>query len=261
MAHYQEWFLKVGSINKINWPGNEYSFGIGRVIETHACRGKHENNDLVFFFSEDDFDGEVLIKHKEQYVSLPDMTDLAETNLLMPLAFALWAWERLNLEIGEIALVTGDNVFSGVFAQAARLYGALPVFQLGNDLKDFQGIDNIEINRDEPLATIELLRNRIQDKAGFAAIDLSGKPEIIDVIFEVLPKWGKIMLLKQAEYPLTIDYYNNLHRKGICMFSYQLNPVVLFENKLELASIITRACRITQSRTMSKSFLGCLPTI
>lgn len=261
MAHNQETFLRIGSISKINWPGNEYSFGIGKVIEPHVCMEKHENNNLVLFFAKDDFDSEVIIKRKEQYIPLPDMTHLKETSLLIPLAFALWAWERLNLEIGEIALVSGDNAFSCFFAQAARLYGALPVFQLGNDLKDFQGIDNIEINRDEPLATIELLRNRIQDKTGFAAIDLSGKPEIIDVIFEVLPKWGKLMLLKQTKYPLTIDYYNNLHRKGIYMLSYEFNPAVLFENKSELVSIITRACRIIQNKAMSNSLLGCLPTI
>lgn len=152
----------------------------------------------------------------------------AQVALHVPaLALSLWAWEQMQLEIGEAAVYTAESPFEHFLGETAILRGALPVFQLGA-ASNYRTPDGVEV-----LAVGETLLNelkgRLADSVGLAAIDLSGKAEVTDVIFETLPRWGRLLLAAHRPTPINIDFYNNVHRKGIDMRGCSFDPLQVFD--------------------------------
>jgi len=50
---------------------------------------------------------------------------------------------------------------------------------------------------------------------GAAVIELTGSPSVWDSILENLQMWGRILAAGPASSQLTIDFYNNVHRKSV----------------------------------------------
>jgi hypothetical protein len=157
----------------------------------------------------------------------------AEAALHVPaLALSLWAWDQMQLEIGEAAVYTPDSPFPHFLGQAALLRGALPVIQLGTS-STYQPPAHVDVmNSAESSALLNELKGRLADCVGAAAIDASGKAEITDVIFETLPRWGRLLLAAQRPTPINIDFYNNVHRKGIDMRGCSFDPLQVFDPAL-----------------------------
>lgn len=168
----------------------------------------------------------------EQCIRIDDGLS-AEAALQVPaLALSLWAWDQLQLEIGEAAVYTADAPFEHFLGETALLRGALPVIQVGRaSAYSPQGqVEVLDIAESGDLLT--RLKGRLADSVGAAAIDLSGKAEVTDVIFETLPRWGRLMLAAHRASPLNIDFYNNIHRKGVDMRGCSLDPLQVFEPAL-----------------------------
>jgi hypothetical protein len=88
------------------------------------------------------------------------------------------------------------------------------------------------LNGEESSALLTELKGRLTDCVGVAAIDASGKAEVTDVIFETLPRWGRLLLAAQRPTPINIDFYNNVHRKGIDMRGCSFDPLQVFDPAL-----------------------------
>jgi hypothetical protein len=157
----------------------------------------------------------------------------AEVALHVPaLALSLWAWDQMQLEIGEAAVYTAESPFQHFLGEAALLRGALPVIQLGSS-STYLAPPHVQVlDAGESSALLTELKGRLADCVGVAAIDLSGKAEVTDVIFETLPRWGRLLLAAHQPAPINIDFYNNVHRKGIDMRGCSLDPLQVFDPAL-----------------------------
>ena len=138
----------------------------------------------------------------------------------------------MQLEIGEAAVYTPESPFEHFLGEAALLRGALPVIQLGPS-STYRAPSHAQVlDSGESSALLTELKGRLADCVGVAAIDLSGKAEVTDVIFETLPRWGRLLLAAHRPAPINIDFYNNVHRKGIDMRGCSLDPLQVFEPAL-----------------------------
>jgi hypothetical protein len=172
------------------------------------------------------------------------------------LAFTLWIWEKLSLELGEVAVYSGGTFLSELVGQVALRRGGCPVIRLGKPVSEdlHPGIETLSLQ--DPELAVEKLRQRIAGKTGFAAVDLSGLPEIVDVILEALPRWGRVMLLGFESRPVTIDFYKNVHYKGAVILSAVFDPSLVFAKDPELAAQLPRAIRILRSAPAGQSLLA-----
>jgi hypothetical protein len=142
------------------------------------------------------------------------------------LAGVLRAWDRLEVELGEVALVTDDHPLSRLTALVATWYGALPVLLLGRGAApaDLAGVRWIAVD-DDPDATLGRVRGELASRPGAVAIELSGRADVVDFLLEALPTYARVLLAGERRELLTIDYYVNLHRKGLVVHSGRLQPV------------------------------------
>jgi threonine dehydrogenase-like Zn-dependent dehydrogenase len=230
-------------------------YGVGRVIGPRTKDDVFSDNSLVLVRISNSYTSEIAVRKKDCII-VPNTLGVDLALLAPPLAFALWTWEKLHLELGEVAVYTDGNPFSSLIGQVAIWRGGLPVIRVGRD--DGGELNNkIEIlNIEDPDVTVEKLKKRIEGKAGFAAIDLSGNPEIIDILLEVLPRWGRLMVAGQKSQPFLIDFYKNIHRKGASVFSTIFDPSLIFEDDHELLEQLNKAFLILQNECMAQTLLN-----
>jgi hypothetical protein len=144
---------------------------------------------------------------------------IARDSILLPtVAKALWIWDTLRLDLGEVALVTDDDDLGPLVALAATWYGPSSVLFL----TDRAGLAMPGVTTVPAIsggAETKALATRLSDRPGTAAIELSGRSDVVDVLLEAMPRFSRLMLAGTAREPLTIDYYVNVHRKGLRLVS------------------------------------------
>ena len=97
---------------------------------------------------------------------------------------ALWIWDTLKLEMGEVALVTDPHPNARLIALAATWYGASPVLLRTTEAGAVpHGVELLVPGRADE---VRLLAERLQVRPKVAAVDLSGRSETIDLLLESL---------------------------------------------------------------------------
>jgi hypothetical protein len=135
---------------------------------------------------------------------------------------ALWVWDTLRLEIGEVALITDDHRDANLMALAATWYGASPVLFITDDEVSVpRGVTPLRPIAGGP--ETKALAARLSERPGAAAIDLTGRSDTVDVLLEAMPRFSRLLLGGTSREPLTIDYYVNVHRKGLRLVSAALD--------------------------------------
>jgi threonine dehydrogenase-like Zn-dependent dehydrogenase len=192
-------------------------------------------------------------------LTLPVPLDPALAILVPPLAAALAVWETLRLEIGDAAVWTGSGPLSALVGQTALWRGACPGIELGSEssgVLDARQVEHIELSDTEAAARLAEL---VAARPGFAAVDLSGRADVIDVLLEVIPRWGRLLLAGPPGTPVTIDYYRNVHRKGIVLATTILEPSRVFDAQSDARTQVARACAVLGNPRMaaqSRALLG-----
>ncbi|MBD3868861.1 MAG: hypothetical protein IFK94_12105 [Acidobacteria bacterium] len=153
------------------------------------------------------------------------------------LASALHAWEELRLEVGETALVAGSGTLTNVFCLAALWCGACPVITLGPD-GHVDGVSGWDIPAEDPEPTLDRLTTELAAVPAVAAVDLTGRAAVADMFFEVLPQYARLLLAGDTGEPLTIDYYVNIHRKGIDLMAREIDVSSVDARMLQRASAL-----------------------
>jgi hypothetical protein len=59
-------------------------------------------------------------------------------------------------------------------------------------------------------------------------VDFSGSPDVWNVMLQAAPYWSRIVASALAEIPMTIDFYNNIHRKGVTIYGLPMTAQHLF---------------------------------
>lgn len=192
-------------------------------------------------------DASILVVPDAECFPVPLSLGTDEALLAVPLASAMYLWDRLGLELGEVAMYTEGSDFADLIGQVAIWRGGLPVIRLDRSSGGIP-LDRGEClsiaDQEESLRRLQLL---IKDKPGLAAVDLSGRPEMIDLILEIIPRWGRVMLAGQSQQPVTVDFYTNVHRKGAVVLCEAFDPLRILEKK-ERASYLSMAFRLVEKK-------------
>jgi NADPH:quinone reductase-like Zn-dependent oxidoreductase len=180
-------------------------------------------------------------------VLLPPGVTLAQALLVPSLAAVLALWETLQLELGDVAVITSGSVLSPLAAEVALWRGGCPVVTLGPaSVADNPATTHIDWS--EPEEAGRQLLAAIGSRPGFAALELSGRADMMDLLFESIPRWGRLLLAGSAGQPITVDFYKNIHRKGVTVNTAVLEPAALFIPGAGAAARaqVTHAIRILQ---------------
>jgi hypothetical protein len=179
-----------------------------------------------------------------------------ERALAVPtLACALWSWDSLQLELGDAAIYTpGPPLLERAIAATAVWRGGLPVIRLRADAAaaPADGVEDVSIgNAQQAISRLSAIARRAP---GFAAIDLWGRADVLDILFEVLPRWSRVLLGARSTAPLTVDFYNNVHRKGVYMRTTRLDPSRVLDPALrtQFAPFIEQAIRILANDELAR---------
>jgi hypothetical protein len=171
-----------------------------------------------------------------------------ETALLAPaVARALWMWDAMELELGELAVVTDGHPFSSLAATVSRWYGAEPMLLGANGI----GGTYTYAGAEYPASALPAA---LRSAPGVAAAELSGATELLDVLLEALPAFARLMLAGARGETVTIDFYVNVHRKGLTMLSGILEPLASFSSQSEIERVeralrlLTRPARAAECR-------------
>ena len=133
------------------------------------------------------------------------------------LAKALKVWRQLRLEIGEAAIYTDGDELTDVVGLVAAWQGGLPVVRLtsASVVPVVSTGDDVETIGVDDGAAVERLRSITSTAPGVAAVDLSGNGEVISMLLEALPRWGRLLLAGPSPQPFTTAFYADVHRKGV----------------------------------------------
>jgi NADPH:quinone reductase-like Zn-dependent oxidoreductase len=248
-----------GTSEQVQALGGYEPYSVGRLATTGTTR---VDPVTVLVRGRHQVDSEVKVSSAD-VVALSRSLDVSSAVLVPPVAAALALWETLNLELGEAAVWTGGSPLSGLVGQVALWRGACPAVELGSTesnggAEGRQGIEVIDWTDAESASA--KLTEVAADKPGFAAIDLSGRADVIDSLLEAIPRWGRLILAGPPGSNLTIDFYKNVHRKGIIISSTILEPAAIFEtSRPEVLSQVPRAIEVLSNPVMAnqcKRLLG-----
>jgi threonine dehydrogenase-like Zn-dependent dehydrogenase len=157
----------------------------------------------------------------DRVAPLPDEA-ITHAALIPLLAVALAVVELLEVEIGDCCVVAGDSDVAKITALAASWAGALPVILVSRSgAPVLPEIRSIQVGDME--ATITSLTAELRDHPGVVAVDLSGVAEMADMLLQSMPMFSRVVLGGEARQPLTIDFYTNVHRKGLILHSTTLD--------------------------------------
>jgi hypothetical protein len=169
----------------------------------------------------------------------------SETALMIPLVVeALRAWDSLQLEIGAAAVVTQDRPWAPLFELVASWYGAFPVKVGPADgdhgaASDFDAVAALG----RTLATYPLV----------CAVELTGRSEVVDTMLEAIPPSSRVLFAGPRHDRFTIDYYVNVHRKGLHLGSTILSPLRLFTPEGRHQGLFDRATRLLASAARARA--------
>jgi NADPH:quinone reductase-like Zn-dependent oxidoreductase len=204
--------------------------GLAPFTVARRCSNSASDADALLLVPGDgQVDAEVDIENRHTLRLSPTMT-VAQALLIPPLAAVLALWETLQLELGDVAVITAGSVLSPLAAEVALWRGACPVVTLGPAAVS-DGAAATAIDWSDPEEASRHLLAAVGDRPGFAALELSGRAEMIDLLFESIPRWGRLLLAGSAGQPITVDFYKNIHRKGVTVNTAVLEPAALFDAK------------------------------
>lgn len=180
----------------------------------------------------------------------------AERLILVPrLALALLIWEAAGLELGELATYTSGSSFEGLVALVAGWRSGRDALRI--DLNDGTaalppGTRAVDVST--PQRAIEDLHNASREACGFASVVFSRGPEAIEMLLEAMPVWGRLVVATSVTEPATIDFYNNVHRKGVRVIGVPSTPLAAFDagRRPTVGRSLRRALRIMNSKDLGE---------
>jgi threonine dehydrogenase-like Zn-dependent dehydrogenase len=215
-----EQILKLNEIKNIKGPGFSHYF-----IGNPEIKGDEECDHYLFL--KNALKNENCVD-KDHCIPIPKKLDKKFAVLIPTIAKELKILETVNLEIGELVIVTGEGIIPKLFSLCALWHGARYVIQFTDEKKCLAEIQNIKINQIANVDKRREIAGKIATTPGFVAIDTIGKTDIIDHLLELLPVWGRLILMGDTEPELTIDYYNNVHRKAAHIITSNFNIEEIF---------------------------------
>jgi threonine dehydrogenase-like Zn-dependent dehydrogenase len=153
--------------------------------------------------------------------------------LVPPVATALRAWDLLRPELGTAAAVT-PGPWAPLLSVVARWYGATPMLVGQSSPSEGRGAD---------ADSVASLAKTLADSPAVCAAELTGRADMVDLLLESLPKYSRVLFAGPCGDRFTIDYYVNVHRKGLQLSSTVLSALDVFSHS-EGRDLVLRASRL-----------------
>jgi hypothetical protein len=221
------------------WHSAVRAYGVGEIVQPRDLRSRRLPLVLVALEGEGPQEIDVPL---HLTVPVPEALDPDVALLVPAVAGVLRVWDTLALEIGDAAVITAGHFCAPLAAVAAGWYGALPVLYC-SDGAEVPGTERLPVADGDVL--LKTLRERLGGCSGVAALELSGRADVVDSMLEAIPRFTRLGMFGAKRESLTIDYYVNVHRKGLEMVSGVLDPFAALTRQSERAlDDIARASRL-----------------
>jgi hypothetical protein len=201
-------------------------FSVGHIVAHSAGEGLPEETSILVR-GEYPVGSEVRLAARN-CLGVPGEMSPSLALLILPVATALSVWRTIGLELGEAAAWTAGDPLAPLIGQMALWHGACPAIELAPSHAP-ELPDVVRIDWSDPEEATRRLVDATSTRPGFAAADLSGRADIIDLFFETMPRWGRLLLAGPHGPRVTIDFYKNLHRKGAVVATGTLEPANAFD--------------------------------
>lgn len=231
-------------------------FAIGTVAGSERKRARPARVVLLLPESSGPEEEEVLVS-ADQLFEVPEALSDSAGLALFPVAAVLGLWDRLELELGEVALVTGGSWCSNLAVVVASWYGAFPVFCARcEDSRPARGVRVIDAS--SPTTALASLRETFGTEPA-VVLELSGSAETVDLVLDAVPAFSRVMLAGASQERLVLDFYTNVHRKGLMLLSStaELGMLARAGNRT-LSRQLARAARLLMKPGRVEDCLGAL---
>ena len=185
---------------------------------------------------------------------LPRDLPLDRAVIVPSLAYALWIWDACGLEIGDVAVYTSGSAVDRLIARIAAWRCGGRIIRLDTGDAEWDSAAEVTILEvPDPQEAVEKLAQALRSAPGVAAAVMTGDAAVMDVILEAIPMWGRVVLASRTTDAATVDFYNNVHRKGCRIVSVPGSPDDIFDaHWIQFAaSHIVRAVRILQNDALA----------
>lgn len=229
-------------------------FGVGRVLDRGGSSEMPPGTSLVIARLADGDEGRAMLAEGD-YALVPGGVEADTALMAAPLALCLWVWRTLGLELGEAAIFTDGSPLAELIGRVAAWQGAMPVIRVSADggaVRSTPGQTTVDAHGDAAMRDIVAA---VCDKPGTAAVDLSGRPDIIDLLLESLPARGRLMIAGRVRQPLTIDFYRNVHLKGASIAFSPLEPCAVFDDERGAVRLLPNAFRLLEKEGVTRTLL------
>jgi hypothetical protein len=192
-------------------------------------------------------------------LQVADSLDAIHALALPPLAVALSMWESLHLELGDAAVFTSGSPLSALAGQVALWRGGCPVVELG-PAESGSASEMPRVDWSDPEAAAKQLTEATAKRPGFAAVELSGRADVLDILLEMMPRSSRLLLAGPAGKPVTIDFYKNIHRKGAVIAATDVESASIFDHArgTSVRDQIAAATHTLQNARMAHACLSLL---
>jgi threonine dehydrogenase-like Zn-dependent dehydrogenase len=150
--------------------------------------------------------------------------------LVLPVATALRAWDRALPELGSAAVIT-PGPWAPLFSVVAGWYGATPMLAGGASPRGEDG------------DAVASLTRKLTAYPSVSAAELTGRADMVDLLLESVPKYSRVLFAGPRGDRFTIDYYVNVHRKGLHLVSAVLSALDAFKEPAG-GDLVVRAARL-----------------
>lgn len=241
-----------GHSNHATPPTGFTPFVVGRLVD--ARDGGHWAKGDRVLVGVSDPKAEEVEASSSACVRVPDGLDTADALLIPSTAQALRVWRLLRLELGEAAVYTDGIRLADFVGFVAVWRGGLPVIRLaaGGPIPD---VETVSIK--DAASAVERVRSLTANAPGLAAVDLSGCGDVIAMLLEALPRWGRLMLAVPCPEPFTTAFYTDIHRKGVVVCSAgDLHSI--FAEPAQWQVDVRNACRLLMDAKRATTLRDCL---
>jgi hypothetical protein len=185
--------------------------------------------------------------------AMPADLSLGDVSIVPALAHSLWIWDAAGLELGELALLATGATPESLLARVAfwRCGGRVMHLQDGGDTDAIRG-DLEVLNASEQPGATERLNEAIRNAPGVAAVICICSPMLMELVLDAVPAWTRIVIAAKTTEPATVDFYNNVHRKGCRIIGAPSSPAAMADEAwyTRAAPYFSRAASIMQNKSL-----------
>lgn len=243
--------LFIKSRLRLNFSGPSFHIYYGSTGPPDATLANSSNTSFLFY-DQNSYEDQAIISI-DDCIPIHSSIDSSVALQLPTVYWALGSFQQIGFELGEVLIVIGDHPFKGIFSLMAKWHGALQVIDFHNTL--YNSKDDNHISFEGPSIS-EIVNKFKAIGINTVFLDFSGKPDLIELLFSQIPQWGRCILAGHYSQPITIDYYNDIHRKGVNVFSIDFDFSQLFNDNTRNQEILLRSLKILMNKNFGQQILS-----